>query len=185
MDVGLTPVTLKTEYTGAPVANKVKYNPNYRIDHFNEYRNEVLSRVPNVHYEWGNVSSVYTPTPDVSVYKSTLKYNNFQKSEFSVIDRQRSKEVDDYYLMCQLHRDQYKDTSGSLHPLNYFKKADYLYQCPSDPTSAYMKHPEYYVKYRQPIVLPLTLERSLKTPMLPERALTGRYNTSSDISYKR
>ncbi|CAG9820944.1 unnamed protein product [Phaedon cochleariae] len=49
----------------------------------------------------------------------------------------------------------------------------------------YLKYPDYHVKYKQPIVLPLSLERSLKTPLLPDRALTGVYNPSSDIAYKR
>ncbi|XP_057651995.1 uncharacterized protein LOC130891357 [Diorhabda carinulata] len=185
MAVELTPVSLRAEHMGAPPANSVKYNPNYRIDHFNNYRNEVLSRIPPSHYEWGGMSSIYTPSPDFSTYKNTLIHNNFPKSEVSGIDRERSQQVDDYYLMCQLHRDQYKDTSGRLHPLNYFKKSEYLYQCPIDPTSHYIKYPDYHVKYSQPIVHPLTLERTLKTPLLPDRALTGIYNASSDIAYKR
>ncbi|KAJ8949245.1 hypothetical protein NQ318_022758 [Aromia moschata] len=86
---------------------------------------------------------------------------------------------------CQLHRDQYRDYSGALHALDYFKTADYMYQCPSDPTSKYLKVPEYYVKYKQPTVLPVTLERTLRTPSLPSRALTGVFSPSSDISYKR
>lgn len=33
-----------------------------------------------------------------------------------------------------MHREQYRDHSGRLHPLDYFKRADYNYQCPPDPT---------------------------------------------------
>ena len=51
--------------------------------------------------------------------------------------------------------------------------------------SKYMKYPDFYVKYKQPLVLPLTLERSIKTPYLPDRALTGVYSPSSDRAYKR
>lgn len=51
--------------------------------------------------------------------------------------------------------------------------------------STYMKFPQYYTKYKDPPVLPLTLDRSYRAPYLPERALTGRYAPSSDSSYKR
>ncbi|CAH1955378.1 unnamed protein product [Acanthoscelides obtectus] len=88
-------------------------------------------------------------------------------------------------MSAQIHRDQYKDDSGRLHPMDYFKVADYAFQCPKDPTSRYLKYSEYYVKYKQPITLPMTLERSLNTPLLPQRALTGVYNPSSNIAYKR
>lgn len=50
---------------------------------------------------------------------------------------------------------------------------------------AYLKSPQYYVRYKDPAVLPLTLERSYRSPYLPERALAGRFSPSSDISYKR
>lgn len=34
-----------------------------------------------------------------------------------------------------MHREFYKDHTGKLHPVDYFKTAEYLYQCPPDPTS--------------------------------------------------
>lgn len=99
---------------------------------------------------------------------------------------------------------------GRLHPLDYFKNSDYKFQCAPDPTrysfahffryffkyttlppnnsppsSKYMKSPRFYLKYKSPQVLPLTLERTNAGPLLPHRALTGRYNPGSDIVYKR
>lgn len=35
---------------------------------------------------------------------------------------------------CQMHRDQYKDHTGTLHPLDYFKSSTYMYHCPDNPT---------------------------------------------------
>lgn len=98
-----------------------------------------------------------------------------------------------------MHRDQYKDHTGTLHPLDYFKSSAYMYHCPDNPTkyfkfffsviffcknsdfSAYLKFPERYVKYKDPLVLPLTLERSYNDPMYPDKALTGVYNRNSYV----
>lgn len=101
-----------------------------------------------------------------------------------------------------MHRDQYKDHAGRVHPLIYFKSGEFRFQCPGDPTRylnsnlilnrinntifrTYLKFPETYIKYNDPAVLPITLERSYRSPCLPARALTGRYAPISDISYKR
>lgn len=84
-----------------------------------------------------------------------------------------------------MQRESYKDHTGKLHPVDYFKAPEYIYQCPPDPTAQYFKCPQYYTKYKDPPVLPITLNRSYRSPSLPERALTGRYSPISDISYKR
>lgn len=103
---------------------------------------------------------------------------------------------------AQMQRESYKDHTGKQHPVDYFKTSEYMYQCPPDPTrykkmivsnvyntaicfSRYFKCPQYYTKYKDPPVLPITLNRSYRSPSLPARALTGRYNPQSDIAYKR
>ncbi|KAG5890910.1 hypothetical protein JTB14_024908 [Gonioctena quinquepunctata] len=172
-------------FKGAPPPLTAGSGTVNHLEYFQNYRNENISRIKVPRYDWGLTNSTYTPDPDVSAYQKSCRYLNLPESQFSVIDRERHQEVDDFYVLCQLHRDQYKDKSGSLHPLYYFKSSEYLYQCPIDPTTRYLNYPEYHVKYKQPITLPLTFERSFKTVSLPDRALTGVYNRSSDITYKR
>nr|CAI5856755.1 unnamed protein product [Callosobruchus analis] len=53
------------------------------------------------HYEWGGMEYVYTPQPDVSAYKKAEKYLNLPPSNFSMIDRARHQEVDDFYVVCK------------------------------------------------------------------------------------
>ncbi|XP_018566919.1 UPF0573 protein C2orf70 homolog B-like [Anoplophora glabripennis] len=172
-------------FMGAPIPRNLGSSPSAHMDYFQEYRNESISRMQVPSYEWGGLNISYAPHPDASVYKKTIEYARLPKSQFSMLDAARQQEVDDFYLACQLHRDQYKDYSGTLHPLDYFKSDEYSYQCPTDPTSQYIKCPEYFSKYKHPLTLPITLERSLRTPSLPNRALTGVYSPTSDIAYKR
>ncbi|KAK9720037.1 hypothetical protein QE152_g22342 [Popillia japonica] len=139
-------------------------------------------------YEWGFMNTPYTPRPDISISGKPTNWNKMlqmPRPEFSMLDAGRQQEVDNFYKVAQIHRDQYKDHTGQRHPLNYFKRAEYKFQCPPDPTSTYLKFPQYYTKYRTPPVLPVTLHRTNRMPSLPERALTGRFSPYSDISYKR
>ncbi|RZC39425.1 hypothetical protein BDFB_004687 [Asbolus verrucosus] len=162
--------------------------PNYGMEYFQNYRNEYLSRMESLPYSWGDIHIEYTPLADIALLNKTNNLEKFirmPQSQFSMLDVGRQQEIDDFYMACQLHRDQYKDQMGRLHPLDYFKTTDYNFQCAPDPTSKYLKSPQFYVKYKSPQVLPLTLERSYRSPLLPERALTGRYNPCSDITYKR
>ncbi|KAK5647583.1 hypothetical protein RI129_002475 [Pyrocoelia pectoralis] len=158
------------------------------LSYFQNYRNENLCKMQMPPYEWGMMTTPYSPRPDIvaggkNTNWSRILHNPTQPITF--LDVGRQKEIDDFYKLCQMHREQYKDHSGRLHPLNYFNLPDYCYQCPKDLTSAYLKFPQHYVKYKDPPVLPITLERSYRSPSLPQRALTGRYAPSSDNSYKR
>ncbi|KAJ3648675.1 hypothetical protein Zmor_020460 [Zophobas morio] len=158
------------------------------MTYFQNYRNEHLSRMQSLPYAWGDIHIEYSPTADIATLNKASNLDKFIRmppSKFTMLDLGRQKEIDDFYMACQLHRDQYKDQMGRLHPLDYFKTTDYNYQCAPDPTTTYIHSPHSYVKYKNPIVLPLTMERSYKSPLLPERALTGRYDPSSDIQYKR
>ncbi|XP_008200153.1 uncharacterized protein LOC100142049 [Tribolium castaneum] len=172
----------------SPPHSSTYRDPNGSMSYFQNYRNEHLSRMHSLPYEWGDIHIEYTPKADIALLN---KVNNLDKfirmpqSRFTMLDVGRQKEIDDFYMACQLHRDQYKDQVGKLHPLDYFKTTDYTYQCAPDPTTKYLQSPRFYVKYKSPQVLPLSLERSYKSPLLPERALTGRYDPVSDIKYKR
>ncbi|KAJ8925983.1 hypothetical protein NQ315_009838 [Exocentrus adspersus] len=176
---------MEVKFMGAPAALNLGHNPTAHIDYFQQYRNDTISRMLVPTYDWGGMNISYAPHPDASVYKKTRGYVTLPQSQFSMIDAARQQEVDDFYLASQYHRDQYRDTTGTLHPLDYFKRDDYSFQCPTDPTSQYIKYPERSTRYKHPLTLPITLERTLKTPLLPDRALTGVYSPSSDIAYKR
>ncbi|XP_050305537.1 protein FAM166C-like [Anthonomus grandis grandis] len=178
------PPSLKMGFIGAhPPLKSEGYDPG-RVSYFQNFRNENISKMQMPPQEWGVITSPYTPHPDISIFKKPCKYNRFPLSEISMLDKARQQEVDDFYMACQLHRDQYKDHTGSLHPLDYFKTSEVTYQCPKDPSSVYFKYPEFYTKYKDPLVMPLTLERSYRAPILPERALTGVYNRTSFIGRK-
>ncbi|KAK9880481.1 hypothetical protein WA026_011726 [Henosepilachna vigintioctopunctata] len=184
------PPSIQPGFMGAHVPIKHGYSSLYgsgNISYFQNFRNENISRMQMPSDEWGIMKTPYTPRPDIAVLGSTRanRHLKLPDNNISMGDPQRQREVDDFYIACQFHRDQYMDHSHRLHPLDYFKKAEYLYQCPPNPTSNYLKHPECYVKYKQPYVFPLTLERTLRIPSLPDRALTGTYNVSSDNCYKR
>ncbi|ENN72004.1 hypothetical protein D910_08675 [Dendroctonus ponderosae] len=173
------PPTLKGGFIGAHPPLKSSFYQSGHTSYFQSFRNDRISRMQMPAQEWGVLTSPYTPHPDISIYGKPSKYLQFPPSGISMLDAARQQEVDDFYRACQMHRDQYKDHTGSLHPLDFFKASDYSYQCPKDPTSVYLKCPERYTRYKDPIVLPLTLERTYRAPMLPERALTGVYNRSS------
>ncbi|CAG9764836.1 unnamed protein product [Ceutorhynchus assimilis] len=175
------PPTVEMGFTGAPPPlNSDSYDQGRR-SYFQTYKHENISRLQMPNLEWGKSTSIYTPHPDVSAYKNGSKHLKFPHSQITMLDGARQQDVDDFYMACQLHRNQYKDHSRTLHPLDYFKQKNYMYQCPGDPTSAYFKAPTYYTKYKDPLVLPLTLERANRLPPLPQRALTGVYNRTSFV----
>ncbi|KAJ8935428.1 hypothetical protein NQ314_012848 [Rhamnusium bicolor] len=153
------PPRIQTDFMGASAPLKTGHGATGQIEYFQEYRNETISRMKVPPYDWGMSHIPYTPHPDVSIsVKSLDKYLKLPQSQFSMLDPARQQEVDDFYLLL-----------GGL----------------NTELNKYMKYPDYHVKYKQPISLPLTLERSLRTPSLPERALTGVYSPGSDRAYKR
>lgn len=86
----------------------------------------------------------------------------------------------------QAHRDQYKDYTGKLHPLDFFKDSEYKYQCaPSMIPSYFVRYPTSYMKYKVPPILPLTYGRIIETPCKPNLALTGVYDHKTCIKYKK
>ncbi|XP_015126630.1 uncharacterized protein LOC107048132 [Diachasma alloeum] len=95
-------------------------------------------------------------------------------------DYARAREFDDFNKAVQLHREQYKNADGTIHPLSYFRTPD-----TDDPTKSYLcKYPVTYVKYKNPPVLPRTYARALKLPPLPERKNPGIHNRSPCTAYK-
>ncbi|CAK9799008.1 hypothetical protein ANTPLA_LOCUS1867 [Anthophora plagiata] len=160
------------------------------INYFQNYRNETLSKFSMPPYEWGGQKIPYSPQPDIAAGKKARRRINSDlatlTNDISTIDAARMREVDDVFKSAQIHRNQYKDRTGSVHPLAYFKPDSYNYQCAPGMTVSYLtKYPQHYIEYKIPTVLPLTYERRKQTPYIPDLSLIGIYNETSCIAYKR
>ncbi|XP_011315445.1 uncharacterized protein [Fopius arisanus] len=103
---------------------------------------------------------------------SSLRISNY--------DYAKAKEVDNFYKIVQLHREQYKIMENTSHPLSYFKTYD-----TDNPTKSYfIKYPVTHVKYKNPLVLPRTYGRTIKLPSLPQRRNSGIHNRFPCTAYK-
>ncbi|KAF5304896.1 hypothetical protein FQR65_LT00780 [Abscondita terminalis] len=185
------PPSIQPGFMGAHPPVKQGYgslSDSYHINYFQNYRNENLCKMQMPPYEWGMMTTPYTPRPDIAVNGRGVSWDKIlrmPKNPVTYQDVGRQQEIDNFYKLCQLHRDQYRDHTGRLHPLTYFKIGEYQHQCAPNMTRTYLRFPEYYVPYKSPPVLPVTLERTKRSPSLPARALTGVYNPSSDRRYER
>lgn len=47
------------------------------------------------------MDSIYTPSPDVAFCKQSQKYLKFPQSEFTMLDKARQQEVDDFYIVIK------------------------------------------------------------------------------------
>ncbi|XP_063982370.1 uncharacterized protein LOC135165214 [Diachasmimorpha longicaudata] len=95
-------------------------------------------------------------------------------------DYAKSREFDHFNKAVQLHREQYRNADGTIHPLRYFRTHD-----TDDPTKSYFcKYPVTYVKYKNPPVLPRTYSRAIKLPSLPVRKNPRIYNPAPCTAYK-
>ncbi|KAM3960315.1 uncharacterized protein ACR2FA_005615 [Aphomia sociella] len=92
------------------------------------------------------------------------------------MNNSRQEEIETFYDACQRYRDYYRGYAKAYHPLTYFKDQEYLWQCPAEMTPTYLGFPMYYVKYKQPLVLPSSTGRTSGIPALPDRTLAGRFN---------
>ncbi|XP_059054900.1 uncharacterized protein LOC131848952 [Achroia grisella] len=100
------------------------------------------------------------------------------------VDNGRQGEIDTFYEACQRHRDYYRGYAKANHALLYFKDQEYLWQSPAGMTATYLGFPMYFVKYKQPLVLPST-GRTSGLPALPDRTLAGRFNKTACKAFVR
>lgn len=144
-----------------------------------------LLKMPN---EWDLMRIPYSARSDrVSAYKKA-KWKLASESstvKLRLIDEARMNEVDSFYKVCQMHRDQYRDHTGTLHPLAYFQHGEYLWMNSPKLTRLYLEYPSSYVQYKQPLVLPKSYQRATPISTLPGRTLVGHYFHGSDNSYNR
>ncbi|CAG9795667.1 unnamed protein product [Diatraea saccharalis] len=101
------------------------------------------------------------------------------------VDNGRQDEIETFYEACQRHRDFYRGYPKAYHPLLYFKEPTYYGQCPPDMTPIYLDYPMFFVKYKQPLVLPSSTGRTSGMPALPSRTLGGRFNKAACKAFVR
>lgn len=102
-----------------------------------------------------------------------------------MIDYGRSSEVDRFYILCQNHRDAYKDFTGRIHPIPEFDRPPKQYASRPDPTTVYVWQPIRYQVERRPVVYPLTTNRRGRPDNDGTKInLTGRYDDRSCVRYK-
>ncbi|KAL2728500.1 protein FAM166C-like [Vespula squamosa] len=178
---------LKPCFMGPQLPSKQDLEGSDIRSYFKNYRNGTISRIIIPSYSWNGPKRSYTPRPSsIMTFRDRLRSLTFPQNNISTIDSKLMKEVDDLYIVVQAHRDQYKDHTSKLHALEFFKADKYKYQCASALMPSYLKkYPTSYTKYKLPSVLPLTYERKIETPCIPDLVLSGIYDRSNCIAYKR
>lgn len=134
--------------------------------------------------DWGIMSTPYSPKADLVAANKTARIDSlFEVKNFDLTfdDPARRKQIDDFFKVCQQQRDTYRDHTGQHHAIDYFRKANYLYSCPPDITSSYLKSPTRFVEYKKPQTLPLTYNRTYISPTLPERCLAGTFDKADCV----
>ncbi|KAL1140292.1 hypothetical protein AAG570_000224 [Ranatra chinensis] len=75
-------------------------------------------------YDWAISKTAFLPV-DPGPVKKNADWDFLlaqPKVGLRLINKARSEEVHDFYRLCQLHRDWYRDSSGSVYPLAMFKR---------------------------------------------------------------
>ena len=120
----------------------------------------------------------------MSVSKNMQKIRNqkgFQPDHItsSVINYRRMKEIDEFYNLCQAHRDYYKDRTGKIRKNPFFEMPQRKYHALSNPTFDYIKELVKYYRQDQPIVYPQIMDRSAHI-----RSNTFLFNLDGKYDYR-
>ncbi|XP_033337531.2 uncharacterized protein LOC117226873 [Megalopta genalis] len=170
-------LTISTTYDGG------SYN------YFRKFKYDAPPKSTMPSYKWGvqgGEEKSKSGINGIKAYSEISRGLKIPQNDISTIDVARMKEVDDLFKGVQVHRNQYKDHTGSRHPLQYFKADRYKYQCaPGATTSYFSKYPTNYIEYKIPPTVPLTYQRKMRTPYIPNLSLTGIYNERGCVAYKR
>lgn len=138
------------------------------------------------------MSRNYFPRADLLLIAPDAKKLRANVSNFlpniglSMIDYGRSADVDRFYLLCQMHRDYYKDQTGRTTRVAGFERPERRYQSRPNHNDVYMRQSITYTAERRPVVYPVTMQRSGRPPGdgLTIR-LAGRTSGNTCIKYKR
>ncbi|KAE8743967.1 hypothetical protein FOCC_FOCC009430 [Frankliniella occidentalis] len=154
---------------------------------FHDYRNEAAVRASMPPYLYGCERTPYSARPDMVAADRVGNWERMlhqRRTPCSWIAPAQRAETDAFYMLCQQHRDQLRDHSGRLHPLDFFDVAATPFHCPVDMFTTYQRYPVMFTRYRNPQSQPLTFGRTLAVPPLPARSLVGDYNQYSDTQWK-
>ncbi|XP_034237554.1 protein FAM166C A-like [Thrips palmi] len=154
---------------------------------FHDYRNEAVTRATMPPYLYGCERTPYSARPDVVAADRVGNWERMlhqKRTPCSWIAPAQRAETDTFYSLCQQQRDQLRDRSGRLHPLDFFDIAKTPFHCPVDMFTTYQRYPVMFTKYRAPQSQPLSLGRTLAIPPLPGRSLVGDHNQYSDTWWK-
>lgn len=138
-------------------------------------------------YKWGENYDPYSPHPQIVPSHRKQRWEEMYSRpniRLTFKDQKKIREIDDFYLLCQFNRQYYNDYTGRLHPLDFFQRDEYKWAPAPDLNSTYLQFPEMYVKYRQPVTLPLTTQKAWLDPLEPFRRLAGKRDRAPDNSYK-
>lgn len=140
----------------------------------------------------GKMPKSYSPKPDVLLVSQDAKklrnniFGFLPTIGLSMIDYGRSAEIDKFYILCQNHRDFYKDYTGRTPLVKEFIRFPKKYASRPHPTEVYVAQPMRYMVEPRPVVYPETVQRRGR----PKEDGTqinvyGRYAARSCIKYKR
>ena len=139
-------------------------------------------------YKWGEEVDAYSPHPKLIPSHRKQRWEEmFSKPNIKLTfkDQNKIKDIDDFYILCQFQRQYSNDNTGHLHPMDYFEEDIHSWSPPPDLNSTYVQFPEMYVKYKQPLLLPLTNKKPWIEPFEPFRRLVGKRDPYPDLKFPR
>lgn len=107
--------------------------------------------------ETNNMNRVFSIQNDSTKFLKML--TKFTPSGLSCIDYRRNDQIENFYFDCQMHRAHFKDTTGRIRGIEYFKIPSKEYDTRQDPTMVYLRQSQEYFKLPQPVTYSLPIKR--------------------------
>ncbi|KAL0279162.1 UNVERIFIED_CONTAM: hypothetical protein PYX00_000772 [Menopon gallinae] len=167
------------------------YKKPYEIgnrDFFLDYRKHVISKYTPGIYKWGEEYPPYVPRPRVTYSHRKQRWQEMYVKpniKLTFKEEERIRQIEDFYLLCQFHRQYYNDYTGTTHPMDYFIKDVDRWACPPSFNTMYVKAPVCYTKYKQPLTTPLTNKDVWLEPLEPCRRMAGKREPYPDLKFPR
>ncbi|PVD22811.1 hypothetical protein C0Q70_16067 [Pomacea canaliculata] len=114
-------------YRGYCPTVKFDYGETYgnaTAKYFQDYRNSVLNSSATNYSPGGSFPTYYTHSPDLVISNRSRNHDRWllaPKYELSNMDHDRTEQLRSLHSLSQKHREFYKDKSGTLKSVDYFK----------------------------------------------------------------
>lgn len=114
-------------YRGYCPTTKYDYGETYgnqTAKYFQDYRSSVLNSSASNYSTGGSFPTYYTHTPDLVLSNRCRNADRWllsPKYQLSNMDRDRTEQLKSLHSLSQKHREHYKDKSGTLKSVDYFK----------------------------------------------------------------